>query len=389
METRRTQVVIIGAGPSGLLLGQLLHRHGIDHVILEARSPDYVLGRVRAGVLEQPTIAALNEAGVGERAEREGLPMHGFDLRWDEERCHIDFNLIGKHATVYGQTRITRDLMEARTATGGVTLYEAAEVRPHDIESDHPSVTCRHEGRDLRIECDFIAGCDGFHGVSRQSIPKEHLREQGLAFPFGWLALLADVPPVSEEVAWINGAEGFLMCSLRSRTRSRYYIQVPADAQLSQWNADRFWDAYRSRLPSDLAEKLITGPALEMSIAPLRSYVCSTMRHGRLFLVGDAAHVVPPTGAKGLNLAVGDAKALADGLRQHYQDHDAHGIDRYCEQSLKRIWKAVRFSWWMTHLTHRITDNPFERRIQIAELEYTRESPAAQTAIAENFCGLA
>ena len=389
METRRTQVVIIGAGPSGLLLGQLLHKHGIDHIILEARSADYVLGRVRAGVLEQPTIAALKEAGVGDRAEHKGLAMHGFDLRWDEESCHIDFSLIGKHATVYGQTLVTRDLMEARTATGGKTLYEADRVQPHDIDSSRPWVSCRHAGKDLRINCDFIAGCDGFHGVSRQSIPKEHLQEQGLAFPFGWLALLADVPPVSEEVAWINGADGFLMCSLRSRSRSRYYIQVPAETHISEWNADRFWAAYRSRLPSDLAAKLITGPALEMSIAPLRSYVCSTMRHGRLFLVGDAAHVVPPTGAKGLNLAVGDAKALADSLRQHYQDHDAQGIDQYCEHSLKRIWKAVRFSWWMTHLTHRISDNPFQRQIQIAELEYTRESVAAQTAIAENFCGLA
>ncbi|HUH40741.1 MAG TPA: 4-hydroxybenzoate 3-monooxygenase, partial [Castellaniella sp.] len=342
MQTRRTQVVIIGAGPSGLLLGQLLHKHGIDHVILESRSADYVLGRVRAGVLEQPTIAALHEAGVGDRAEREGLAMRGFDLRWDDECCHIDFGLTGKHATVYGQTRITRDLMDARQSTGGTTLYEATNVQPHDIDSAQPWVSCHHEGLELRIDCDFIAGCDGFHGVSREAIPKSVLQEYQLAFPFGWLALLADVPPVSEEVAWINQPDGFLMCSLRSKTRSRYYVQVPLTEDIRQWNADRFWDLFRSRLPGELAARLSTGPALEMSIAPLRSYVCTTMRHGRLFLVGDAAHVVPPTGAKGLNLAVGDARQLADSLRQYYLDQDAHGIDQYTEQSLKRIWKAVR-----------------------------------------------
>ncbi|HET8597707.1 MAG TPA: 4-hydroxybenzoate 3-monooxygenase [Castellaniella sp.] len=387
-ETRRTQVVIIGAGPSGLLLGQLLHKHGIDHVILESRSADYVVGRVRAGVLEQPTIATLHEAGVGDRAEKEGLRMNGFDLRWDEECCHIDFGMIGKHATVYGQTRVTRDLMEARAASGGITHYEAGDVRPHDIDTARPWVTYRHEGREWRIDCDFIAGCDGFHGVSRQSIPASALQEYALTFPFGWLALLAEVPPVSEEVAWINRPEGFLMCSLRSRTRSRYYLQVPATEDVRDWDAERFWAQYRNLLPADLAQRLVTGPALEMSIAPLRSYVCTTMRHGRLFLVGDAAHIVPPTGAKGLNLAVGDAKQLADALRRHYQDRDAGGLDGYCGDALSRIWKAVRFSWWMTNLTHKMTDNPFARRMQIAEFEYTRASAAAQIAIAENFCGL-
>lgn len=402
MPNKRTQVVIIGAGPSGLLLGQLLQRHGIDHVILERRSAEYVLGRVRAGVLEPPTVEALQEAGVGDIAEREGLHMHGFDLRWDEERCHIDFGLIGKHATVYGQTRITRDLMQARERTGGITLYEAEDVTPHEVDSRRPWVTCRHEGDEWRFDCDFIAGCDGSHGVSRQAIPKELLQEYEQGFPFSWLALLADVPPISEEVAWINRPEGFLMCSLRSRTRSRYYIQIPLtddiragnvqvtlDGQRQQeWTADRFWEMYRSRLPHDLAEHLVTGPALEMSITPLRSWVCTTMRHGNLFLVGDAAHVVPPTGAKGLNLAVGDAKQLADALRQHYQDGDTAGLDQYQKQALGRIWKAVRFSWWMTNLTHKITGAPFERQMQLAELEYTRGSVAARTAIAENFCGL-
>jgi len=388
METRRTQVVIIGAGPSGLLLGQLLHRHGIDHLILENRSADYVLGRIRAGVLEQPTIEALREAGVGDRPERDGLRMNGFDFRWDEQRCRIDFGLAGKHATVYGQTRITRDLMQAREACGGITLYEVEDVRPHDFDGERPWVSCRKDGRELRIDCDFIAGCDGFHGISRQSIPAAALREYELAFPFGWLGLLADVPPVSEEVAWINHPDGFLMCSLRSRTRSRYYLQVPQGEDIRQWSAERFWAEFRRRLPTDLAERLTTGPALEMSIAPLRSYVCATMRAGRLFLVGDAAHIVPPTGAKGLNMAIADAKELADGLRQYYLDRDPAGIDQYCARALDRIWKAVRFSWWMTNLLHKVTGTPFERQMQLAEFEYTRHSIAAQTAIAENFCGL-
>jgi len=389
MKTLRTQVAIIGAGPSGLLLGQLLHKHGIEHVILEKHAAEYVLGRVRAGVLETPTVQALHDAGVGKEVDAEGLKMTGFDLRWDDESCRIDFGLIGRHATVYGQTRVTENLMEARKACGRETLYEADEVQLHDIDTERPWVSAKHQGEGLRVDCEFIAGCDGFHGASRQAIPKNVLLEHEMAFPFGWLAIMADVPPVAPEVAWINQPAGFLMCSLRSRTRARYYVQVPLTERLEDWSADRFWKLYRSLLPRELAEQLVTGPALEMSIAPLRSYVCETMSHGRLFLVGDAAHVVPPTGAKGLNLAVGDARQLAEGLRRHYVERDDRALIHYREEALSRIWKAVRFSWWMTHLTHRITGTSFERRLQLAELEYTRNSKAAQIAIAENFCGLA
>ncbi|HEX7386290.1 MAG TPA: 4-hydroxybenzoate 3-monooxygenase [Castellaniella sp.] len=388
MQSERTQVVIIGAGPAGLVLGQLLQKHGIANIILERRDPDYVLGRIRAGVLETPTVQALKEAGVGDRPEQVGLHMNGFNLRWGEERCHINFNSIGKHALVYGQTRVTRDLMEARTASGGTTHYEAEDVQPHDFDSDAPWVTYKSkDGQTHRVDCDFIAGCDGFHGISRASIPAHKKTEYETSFPFGWLGILADVTPVSEEVSWINHAEGFLMCSLRSRTRSRYYLQVPKDEDIREWSPDRFWTEYERRLPRDLAAKLQTGPALEMSITPLHSYVCTPMRFGRLFLVGDAAHIVPPTGAKGLNLAVGDAQELAHILRDYYQGAP-EAITQYSDLALARIWKAVRFSWWMTNLTHRLTGNPFERQIQLAELEYTRGSKAAQTAIAENFCGL-
>ena len=388
MKSERTQVVIIGAGPAGLTLGQLLQKKGIDNIILERHDAEYVLGRIRAGVLETPTVQALKEAGVGDKPEQIGLHMNGFNLRWGEEGCHIDFSTIGKHALVYGQTRVTRDLMEARQVSGGITHYEAADVQPHDFESDAPWVTYKDKDGQLhRIDCDFIAGCDGFHGISRQSIPAHQKKEFETSFPFGWLGILADVTPVSEEVSWINHPEGFLMCSLRSRTRSRYYLQVPKDEDIRQWNADRFWVEYERRLPRDLAANLQTGPALEMSITPLHSYVCSPMRFGRLFLVGDAAHIVPPTGAKGLNLAIGDAQELAHILQDHYQGA-ADAIGQYSDRALGRVWKAVRFSWWMTNLMHKLTDNPFERQIQLAELEYTRGSKFAQTVIAENFCGL-
>lgn len=389
METSRTQVVIIGAGPAGLLLGQFLLRHGIDHVILELRSADYVLGRVRAGVLEEPTVRALREAGVGERMDREGLTMRGFDLMWNDKHVHIDFGLVGKTATVYGQTKVTRDLMEARQAGGGVTHYEVANARPHDFDTGRPWVSYEKDGRQYRLDCDFIAGCDGHHGVTRKSIPPDRIRTFDYAFPFGWLAILADVPPISEEVAWINHTDGFLMCSLRSRTRSRYYFQVPEGEDIGNWNADRFWDEYRRRLPPGMKDRLVTGPALEMSLTPLRSSVSTPMRFGRMFLAGDAAHIVPPTGAKGLNMAIADARRLFEGLKQFYDgDRATRLLDSYSDDSLDRVWKAVRFSWWMTNLSHRLSDNPFNREMQIAELEYISGSVAARTTIAENFCGL-
>lgn len=389
METSRTQVVIIGAGPAGLLLGQFLLKHGIDHVVLELRSADYVLGRVRAGVLEEPTVRALREAGVSERMERESLTMRGFDLMWNDKHVHIDFGLVNKVATVYGQTKVTRDLMDARQARGGITHYEVSNVQPHDFDTAHPWVSYEKGGRQFRVDCDFIAGCDGQHGITRQSVPGDRFKTFSYAFPFGWLAILADVPPISEEVAWINHADGFLMCSLRSKTRSRYYFQVPEGEDIKNWNADRFWAEYQRRLPPSLIDKLVTGPALEMSLTPLRSFVSTPMRFGRMFLAGDAAHIVPPTGAKGLNMAIADATRLFEGLKQFYAGgRDTALLDSYSDDSLSRVWKAVRFSWWMTNLSHKLSDNPFNREMQIAELEYISQSLAAQTTIAENFCGL-
>lgn len=389
METSRTQVVIIGAGPAGLLLGQLLLKQGIDHIILELRSADYVLGRVRAGVLEEPTVRALREAGVSERMDREGLKMPGFDLMWNDRHVHIDFGLVNKVATVYGQTKVTADLMDARQAKGGITHYEATNVQPHDFDTLRPWVSYEKDGREFRIDCDFIAGCDGHHGVTRKSVPADQIKTFDYAFPFGWLAILADVPPISEEVAWINHTDGFLMCSLRSKTRSRYYFQVPKGEDIKNWNADRFWAEYRRRLPPSLQDKLVTGPALEMSLTPLSSSVSTPMRFGRMFLTGDAAHIVPPTGAKGLNMAIADARRLFEGLKQYYGDsRDTGLLNTYSDDSLSRVWKAVRFSWWMTNLSHKLSDNPFNREMQIAELEYISQSVAAQTTIAENFCGL-
>jgi p-hydroxybenzoate 3-monooxygenase len=389
METSRTQVVIIGAGPAGLLLGQLLLNQGIDHVILELRSADYVRGRVRAGVLEMPTLEALREARVSDRLDRESMRMPGFNLMWGEDSVHIDFALVNKYATVYGQTKITRDLMDARQAGGGVTHYEISNTQPHDFDTAHPWVSYEKDGRQFRIDCDFIAGCDGHHGATHKAAPADQITTYDYAFPFGWLAMLADVPPISEQVAWMNHPDGFLMCSLRSKTRSRYYFQVPRGEELKNWNADRFWKEYRRRLPPSLVDNLVTGPALEMSITPLSSSVSTPMRFGRMFLAGDAAHVVPPTGAKGLNMAMADAKLLFEGLKQYYGDkQNSTLLDSYSDDALARVWKAVRFSWWMTNLTHKLSDNPFNRKMQLAELEYISQSVAAQTTIAENFCGL-
>ena len=386
----RTQVAIIGAGPSGLLLGQLLHEAGIDNVILEARTPDYVLGRIRAGVLEQTTVQLLEQARVSERLGRDGLRHGGTELAFDGRLHRIDFeHLTGRCVTVYGQTEVTRDLMEARAAVGRATVYEAADVTPHGFDGATPVVRYTKDGVAHELQCDFIAGCDGFHGVARASVPAGAIATYEKIYPFGWLGLLAHVPPARHELVYANHERGFALCSQRSATLSRYYVQVPLEDQASQWTDDAFWDELRRRLPPEVADNVTTGPSLEKSIAPLRSFVAEPMRFGRLFLAGDAAHIVPPTGAKGLNLAASDVGYLASGLREFYAERSDAGIAAYSDRCLRRIWKAERFSWWFTSLMHRFPDNgAFGHRMQHAELDYLVSSDAASTALAENYVGL-
>ncbi|QNU63794.1 4-hydroxybenzoate 3-monooxygenase [Vreelandella titanicae] len=387
----KTQVAIIGAGPSGLLLGQLLHRQGIDNVIVERRSGEYVLSRIRAGVLEQGMVDLLREAGVDQRMDAEGLPHDGFELVFDNHRVRVALDELtgGSKVMVYGQTEVTRDLMEARAAAGATTLYEAENVQPHDLESDHPYLTFEHNGETVRLECDYIAGCDGYHGVSRQSIPQERLKEFEKVYPFGWLGVLSDTPPVSDELIYARHERGFSLCSMRSATRSRYYLQVPLDEKVEDWSDERFWEELKRRLPDEVATKLVTGPSIEKSIAPLRSYVVEPMQYGRLFLVGDAAHIVPPTGAKGLNLAASDVNTLYRLMVKVYQEGRTDLIERYSQTCLKRIWKAERFSWWMTSMLHNFSDEEdFNSRMQLAELDYVTSSKAGLTTIAENYVGL-
>ncbi|NVD40078.1 4-hydroxybenzoate 3-monooxygenase [Ensifer sp. HO-A22] len=387
----RTQVVIIGSGPSGLLLGQLLTGAGIDNVILDRVSKDYILGRVRAGVLEEGTIHLMDRAGSGARMHAEGLPHDGFSLAFDGRDHRIDLHELtgGKRVMVYGQTELTRDLMEERARTGAPSIYAAANVVPHDFDGHAPCVTYDLDGTTHRIDCDFIAGCDGFHGISRKSVPEKAIRSFEKIYPFGWLGILADVPPVSHELIYANHPRGFALCSMRSQTRSRYYLQCALDEKVEAWTDQRFWDELRRRLPAHHAEALVTGASFEKSIAPLRSFVAEPMRFGRLFLVGDAAHIVPPTGAKGLNLAASDVHYLFEGLLEHYQDRSNAGIDAYSTHALARVWKAVRFSWWMTTMLHRFPDTgDFDQKIQEAELDYLTHSRAASTALAENYVGL-
>ena len=391
-NTVRTQVVIVGAGPSGLLLGALLHKAGIDNIIVERQSGDYVLGRIRAGILEQVTLDLLHEAGVGATVTQAGTPHHAIELVFQNQRHAIDITGLtgGKSVTAYGQTEVTRDLMNARQAAGLTTWYSAEDVSVNDFEGPHPYVLCQHEGQTKRIDADFIAGCDGFHGVCRASVPDGSLQEFERVYPFGWLGILADVPPVSPHaIVYANSAEGFALCSMRSLTRSRYYVQCPLSDQVSDWSDERFWDAIRRRLDPALAEQIITGPSIEKSIAPLRSYVAEPMRFGRMFLAGDASHIVPPTGAKGLNLAASDVKYLSAALIEHYAERSDAGIDAYSERCLARIWRAERFSWWLTNLMHRFPDNgAFGQKMQDAELQYLVNSRAASTALAENYVGL-
>ncbi|MCD6681746.1 MAG: 4-hydroxybenzoate 3-monooxygenase [Burkholderiaceae bacterium] len=387
----RVQVAIIGAGPAGLLLGQLLYRAGIDSIILERRSGEYVLGRIRAGVLEQVAVDLLDEAGVGRRMHDEGLVHGGIELCFDGVRHRIALADLtgGKHVTVYGQTEVTRDLMDARAAEGGRTIYEAEDVSIHDFDTERPRVRYRKDGVVHEIECDFIAGCDGFHGVCRETIPRSAVKEYERVFPFGWLGILADVPPVSDELIYVNHPRGFALCSMRSRTRSRYYLQVPLEEKIENWSDERFWEELKRRVDAEAARTMITGRSIEKSIAPLRSFVAEPMRFGRLLLAGDAAHIVPPTGAKGLNLAASDVRYLSRALIDHYRTGSMKEIDAYSDKCLRRVWKAVRFSWWMTSLMHRFPDTgDFGQKIQETELYYLTGSKAASTSLAENYVGL-
>ena len=387
----RTQVAIIGAGPAGLLVGQLLHKAGIDAVVLERQTADYVLGRIRAGVLEQVTVDLLDEAGVGERMHREGLVHLGFELLAGGARHRVDLEALsgGKHVVVYGQTELTRDLMEARAAAALPTVYEARDVAVHGFDGARPHVTYRKDGREQRLDCDFIAGCDGYHGVCRASVPKSAIATYEKVYPFGWLGLLAETPPVSDELIYVNSANGFALCSMRSRTRSRYYLQIPLTDTLESWPDAAFWRELSLRLDDEERDKLVTGPALEKSIAPLRSFVAEPLRFGRLFLAGDAGHIVPPTGAKGLNLAATDVKYLSSALIEHYAERSEAGLDRYSQQCLRRIWRAERFSWWFTMLMHRFPDDgPIAAKLQQAELDYLLNSEAGLRTIAENYVGL-
>ncbi len=385
----RTQVAIIGAGPSGLLLSQLLAVHGIDSVVIERQAREHVEGRIRAGVLEQGSVDLLIEAEVGKRLLAQRLVHDGFSLGFGGRTLRIDLKrLAGNSVSIYGQTEVTKDLTEARVSAGGKLVYEAAEVAVHAFDGERPTVRYTHEGRTHVLDCDFIAGCDGYHGVCRRSVPAAAMHTFERTYPFGWLGVLADVPPATHEITYSNHARGFAMVSMRSSTRSRYYVQCALDEKVEEWPDDRFWDELRRRLPPRVAEAVITGASIEKSIAPLRSFVVEPMRFGKLFLVGDAAHIVPPTGAKGLNLAAADVRILYRGLVELYRTGSTALIDRYSDQCLRRIWKAERFSWWFTSIMHKFDDDAFAHRIQLAELDYLSGSSAAQASVAENYVGL-
>jgi p-hydroxybenzoate 3-monooxygenase len=387
----RSQIAIIGAGPAGMFLAHMLARAGIDAVVLERRTRDYVEGRVRAGVLEQITVDLIDRLGLGARMRREGLVHGGTNIAVDGEMFHVDMRALtgGSTIMVYGQQEVMRDLFDAAGERGLNIVFDAEDVMPHDIETDQPYVTWHKDGVGQRLDCDFVVGCDGFHGVARGCIPPGVLREFERVYPFGWLGILAEVPPANHELIYANHERGFALASMRSPTRSRYYVQCALSEKIEDWSDERFWDEVCLRLGPEAAAGVVRGPSFEKSIAPLRSFVAEPMRHGRLFLAGDAAHIVPPTGAKGMNLAVSDVIMLAEALGRHYVDKDPSGLDGYSARALARVWKAERFSWWFTGLTHRFPETgPFERRIQVAELNYIRQSVAAQTTLAENYVGL-
>jgi len=385
----RTQVVIVGAGPAGLLLGQLLQRASIDAIVLERRSADYVLGRIRAGVLENGTVEVLEHAGIAARLNAEGIRHDGVEIGFRGRRHRVALQaLAGRSVTVYGQTEITRDLMEARTAGGAPSVYEAEDVALHDIASGTPRVTYRRGGQSHEIACDFVAGCDGYHGVSRHSIPADKLTTYERVYPFGWLGVLADVPPPWKELIYANSERGFALASMRSATRVRCYVQCSLEDRVEQWSDVRFWDEFRRRMGEEIADLVVAAPSIEKSIAPLRSFVAEPLRYGPLFLAGDAAHIVPPTGAKGLNLAVSDVFYLHEALRDFYRGRCERALDEYSVRCLRRIWRAERFSWWMTRQLHQFPGDPFAKKMQQAELEYLFESQAAQKSMAENYVGL-
>ena len=386
----RSQVVIIGGGPSGLLLGQLLHRKGIDAVVLERKTRDYVLGRIRAGILETGFVSLMRDAGVAERLDRECFIHDGTLIADGNQMFGINFkDLTGEAVVLYGQTEVTRDLYDAREAAGARTIFNVEDVVIHDADSDAPYVTYSKGGQSRRIDCDYVAGCDGFHGVSRQTIPLTVRKEYEKVYPFGWLGILSETPPVNDELIYSNSDRGFALCSMRNANLSRYYIQCSLSDSPEDWTDDAFWEELKRRVPAEVADTLVTGPSIEKSIAPLRSFVTEPMRWGRLFLCGDAAHIVPPTGAKGLNTAASDIYYLYHGLVQMYEDKDAEGLDRYSEKALARIWKAERFSWWMTTLLHRFPDmNDFDLKMQQADIAFLRDNRDAQKVMATNYVGL-
>ena len=390
MRDPSSQVVIIGGGPSGLLLSQLLHIRGIDSVVLERKTKNYVLSRIRAGVLERGLLSLMREAGVSERMEREGFTHDGTMISYGDQMFRVDFKEhTGNSVMVYGQTEVTRDLYEAREKAGGKIEFNVENVDIHDAKTEAPFVTYSRAGFTHRINCDFVAGCDGFHGVSRKTIPQDVRKEYKKVYPFGWLGILSETPPVSHELIYANSERGFALCSMRNENLSRYYIQCELSDRPENWSDEAFWAELKSRLPADVAAKMVTGPSIEKSIAPLRSFVCEPMRWGRLFLCGDAAHIVPPTGAKGLNTAASDVNYLYNGFRQFYEADDASGIENYSKMALSRVWKAARFSWWFSSLMHRYPEqSDFDFKMQVAELEFLSSNPAAQQAMAENYVGL-
>ncbi|MDH2532693.1 4-hydroxybenzoate 3-monooxygenase [Acinetobacter baumannii] len=390
MDILKTQVAIIGSGPAGLLLGQLLYKAGIDHIIVEQRSAEYVASRIRAGILEQVSVDLLKQAGVDQNLKEKGLPHSGIEILTNGELHRVDLAALtgGKQVTVYGQTEVTKDLMAAREAAQLTSFYEAHNVQVKDFYTA-PKVEFEYQGKAFQIQCDFIAGCDGYHGVCRASVPEDKINTFEKVYPFGWLGVLADVPPVADELIYVQSERGFALCSMRSETRSRYYLQVPLTDHVEDWSDEKFWDELKNRLDPESREKLVTGPSIEKSIAPLRSFVTEPMRFGKLFLAGDAAHIVPPTGAKGLNLAASDIAYLSSALIEYYAEGSEQGINEYSEKCLQRVWKAERFSWWMTHLLHRFeTESEFDHKIKQAELSYVLGSIAGKTTLAENYVGL-